>query len=74
MDVSTARKLLLFVNTNSNMDAIKLVVTERIEILRKHLESSNDINEIMRTQGRIHELNRLLALRDEVVEITKAHG
>ena len=74
MEISTAKKLLLFVNTNSNMEAIALVVTDRLNILRKQLENSSDINDIMRTQGRIQELNRLLVLRDEVVELTKAHG
>ena len=62
-----AKKLLPFVNTKKNTDALELYMEERVKDAQKTLEQSTDIVTIHMAQGAIRELRRPASLRSEVI-------
>lgn len=68
IDKQIARKLLPLVNDPVDMKLIGEYITFRLDLLRLDLENATDMNSILRTQGQIKELKRLLNLRDEVLQ------
>jgi len=66
-----ARGLLPLVNTQTNNDVLCEYATYRIGVIQKELETSVDINTILRLQGQIKELRRLLDLKAEAVQDAK---
>lgn len=64
----TARKLLAMVNNKQNMDRLGAYVHDRIAYLHRELESKEDHKDILRIQGQIKEVKRLLTLREETVQ------
>lgn len=68
MTNETARKLLALVNNKQNMDRLSAYVQDRIEYLHRELESKDDHKDVLRLQGQIKEVKRLLTLREEAVQ------
>lgn len=71
MDKQLARQLLLVVNDNYTVDAFKQYASDRIDYLRKQLDSLTDPVAIYRIQGQITELKRFESLREEVINASK---
>lgn len=69
LDKYLARSLIPVVNTNN--DALIEYANYRIDMLRHDLETLVEINDILRIQGQIKEIRRLLTLRDEVLHDAK---
>jgi hypothetical protein len=69
LDKYVARNLIPLVNTNN--DALLEYAMYRLGILRNELETLVEINDILRIQGQIKELRRLITWRDEVLEDAK---
>lgn len=69
LDKYLARNLIPLVNTNN--DALLEYAMYRLGFLRNELETLVEINDILRIQGQIKELRRLITLRDEVLEDAK---
>lgn len=69
LDKYLARNLIPLVNVNN--DALLEYAMYRLGILRNELETLIEINDILRIQGQIKELRRLITLRDEVLEDAK---
>lgn len=67
LDKQLARNLLPLVNSALNEDLIEYA-NYRIKILNTTLENSVEINDILRVQGQIKELRRLLTLKVEAIE------
>lgn len=68
MTHETARKLLAMVNNKQNMDRLSAYVHDRIQFLHKELEGKDDHKDVLRIQGQIKEVKRLLTLREETVQ------
>lgn len=69
LDKYLARNLIPLVNVNN--DALSEYALYRLSLLRNELETLVEINDILRIQGQIKEIRRLLTLRDEVLEDAK---
>lgn len=69
LDKYLARNLIPLVNLNN--DALLEYAMYRLAILRNELETLVEINDILRIQGQIKELRRLITLKDEVLEDSK---
>lgn len=65
MDKETAKRISPLA-TQSNARLFEVYVQYRIDHLRKQLESSSDFNEVLKVQGQIKEVRRLLTLKEEV--------
>lgn len=74
MSPEVKRDLLPFVNQRDFDRFVKIYVDERLDILRRSLEITSDINDIYKTQGQIKEVKRLLTLIEEVREVKKREG
>lgn len=66
MNNDVARRLNVWVNQKNFEEFVKLYVDERLEVLRKSLETSNVLEDIFKIQGQIKEVKRLLTLAEEV--------
>ena len=62
-----ARDLIPLVNIPDNYDRLLGYVNYRINLLQQNLNNSVDINDILRYQGSIKELQRFTSLKDEVL-------
>lgn len=65
-----ARGLLPLVNTTLN-DTLLAYANYRIGVAQKELETSVDLHTILRLQGQIKELRRILDLKAEAVQDAK---
>ena len=66
-----ASKLVPLVDSKKNSDLLELYMNHRVEELHKLLEQYDDVHNIARAQGAIHEIRRLKTLRDEVLAKSK---
>lgn len=65
MDKEIARLLVPLV-PKSNDDLFEIYVNSRVNYLHRQLETLSEVNEIMKVQGQIKEVRRLLTLREEI--------
>ena len=71
MDKQTYRDLLTLVNDKAATELLELYAEARIELRRDQLEQTVHPDRFKSTQGSIAELQRLLTLREEVIEGAK---
>lgn len=65
MRLETAKKLSGWINKQNDKD-IQLYVEERVSLLHKQLELAENFEAVLKIQGQIKEVKRLLTLKNEI--------
>jgi len=70
MNLAVAKELLPLVNDVDDLKALHVYAEDRLKVIRNDLDTNTDLNSILRLQGQIKELKRLLSIREEVLAET----